>query len=50
MSKAYVNGVECVVYGFYEGDGIDVEVFYPSMGESGRHRVPASMVEVRYEV
>ena len=46
MSKAFVNGVECVVYGFYEGADINALVYYPETGDNAKHLVPMSMVEV----
>ena len=49
MSKAFVNGVECIIYGFYEGCDINALVYYPETDEEQKHLVPMSMIEVIYE-
>lgn len=49
MARAFVNGVECVVYGFYEGSDINALVYYPDTKENVKHLVPMGMIEVVYD-
>ena len=49
MVKAFVNGVECVVYGLYEGSDINALVYYPDTNDNVKHLVPMSMIEVVYD-
>ena len=49
MARAFVNGVECVVYGFYEGSDINALVYYPDTNDNAKHLVPMSMIEVVYD-
>ena len=48
MSKAKVNGVECVVYGYEnEGGAMYCHCYFPSLGY--RYPVLANLIEVEHE-
>lgn len=48
MSKAKVNGVECVIYGYEnEGGVVYCHCYFPSLGY--RYPVLAELIEVEHE-
>ena len=51
MTKAKVNGVECVIYGFLNINDVKYcRVWFYVLGNKTITNVPAEMVEVEYEV
>ena len=48
MIKAYVNGVECTIYGYHNSEaGIIADVLYPNINRT--LPVLASLIEIREE-
>ena len=48
MSKAYVNGVECTIYGYHSSEaGIIADVLYPNYNRI--LPVLAALIEIREE-